>query len=104
MAVLGEGCLDKSAAPTEKEVCFHWEKPVEVWEDIFHHYALSSVVIASVGRLPILQAAVKLGVKVTALCRNEVHMELVRKSMVEFLIKDSERNEEVLYFESIRAA
>lgn len=99
-AVLGESSVDESAAPTDKQVCFHWEKPVEVWEDIFHHYALTSLVVASVGRLPILQAAVRLGLKTTALCRNEVHMELVRNSMVEWLMKDSETNEEAPYFVS----
>ena len=78
-AILGADqmmAVEKMKAPTDKVVLFHWEKRQEVYEEIFHHFQLTSLTTASCGRLPLLKACVKMGIKVLALYRNEtVHCE-----------------------------
>ena len=103
LAILGPDSLtatQKNVEMGDQVVLFHWEKPVKLWEEIFHHYGLTSMVVASVGRLPLLQAAVNLGIRTLALCRNTDHMQVAKESMINWMVIESSINQEAPYFVS----
>ena len=103
LAILGPDSLtatQKNVEMGDQVVLFHWEKPVKLWEEIFHHYGLTSMVVASVGRLPLLQAAVNLGIRTLALCRNTDHMKVAKESMINWMVIESSINQEAPYFVS----
>ena len=103
LAILGPDSLtatQKNVEMGDQVVLFHWEKPVKLWDEIFHHYGLTSIVVASVGRLPLLQAAVNLGIRTLALCRNEDLMKVAKESMINWMVIESSINQEAPYFVS----
>ena len=83
---------EKMMAPKDRVVLLHWEKRQEVYEEIFHHFQLTSLTTASVGRLQMLQACIKMGIKVLGLCRNEAHLKLVKADLLEWMFHESLNN------------
>ena len=77
--------------------CFHWEKSKEVWEDIFHRSGLTSLVVASAGWLPLLQASIQLNIKTMALFRNQDHLETMQEAVRRGLYTESATNQEAPY-------
>ena len=100
-AILGADQMtsaEKMLAPTERLVLMHWEKRQEVYEEIFHHWQLTSLVTASVGRQQLLRACIKMGIKVLALCRNAAHLRVVKRDLLEWMYDESWSNPECNYY------
>ncbi len=100
-AILGEGVLmakERECAAHSQVTLFHWEKPEPLCRDILHHYGVTTLATISVSRLPLLQAAMALGIKVLAMCRNQDHLDLVRKSLLAWLFEESLSNEQAAFF------
>ena len=99
--ILGREMLfthEKMLKPTDKTVLFHWEKRLEVYEEIFHHFHLSSITTASCGRLPMLQACLRLNIKCLALYRNQTHLKLLKEDLLAWMTTESEHNPVCLYY------
>ena len=102
--ILGEASLLPMEVPLDDDapvILFHWEKDERVWREIFHHYGLTSITTASCGRGNMLIAALKSGVKVLALARNERHAKVLREMVIDFMIEESANNEACPYFISM---
>ena len=84
---------EKMLKPTDKVVLFYLEKRQEVYEEILHHFQITSITVASCGRLQLLQACVKLGIKCLALCRNAAHLKLLKDDLLAWMFEESLTNE-----------
>ena len=100
-AILGREQLlaqEKMLKPTDKTVLFHWEKRMEVYEEMFHHFHLTSITAASCGRLQMLQACLRMNIKCLALYRTEVHLKLMREDLLAWMTTESESNPRCHYY------
>ena len=94
IAVLGERALlpqEADLAPEAKVFLFHNEKHPKFWEEFFFSYSIRTAVVASASAA-IIQAAVKRGVTLLALVRNEAHMVVCERTTQDFIFHESENN------------
>ena len=106
IAILGPAALqswERDVDPTSKVVLFSGEKDIKVWEEIFHHFGITSATVLSVGVAPIVQACMNRGIHTLALCKNAEHMKVVESKLVEYAIVQSESNEDFPYVISRKA-
>ena len=89
---------EKMLKPTDKTVLFHWEKRMEVYEEMFHHFHLTSITVASCGRVQMLKACLRMNIKCLALYRNEVHLKLLREDLLAWMTTESESNHGCHYY------
>ena len=62
----------------------HQEKVIQVWRDVLHHYAFSTLCTASPGSGDLLLAAFDLGIPAACLCKNQAHEELLRNRVEDY--------------------
>ena len=87
-------------APGGKVFLFHWEKSVETWMEIFHHYGLTSMATCSAGRLPCIVAAIVMNVRALVMCRNVSHLRLLEDDLFQWMLAQSATDEEATFFVS----
>ena len=70
---------------------FHFEKPILLYEELFHHFGLSTLVLLSGGTGNPQIAALRLGIKSITLARNQAHIDLLKSRLLEYLVQLSEK-------------
>ena len=101
VAILGQDQLmahEKMLKPTDQTVLLHWEKRQDVYEEIFHHFHLSSITTASCGRIQLIKACLKMGIRCLALYRNAAHLKVLKQDVLSFMYTESETNPECYYY------
>ena len=89
---------EKMLKPTDKVMLYHWEKHEKLYEELLHHFQLSSLTTASCGRLPLLKACVRRGVRCLALYRNKAHGDVLRRDMIAWMYEESLTNPDSGYY------
>lgn len=99
---------DADAAEASPEVAkaerflLHQEKVIQVWRDVLHHYAFSTLCTASPGSGDLLLAAFDLGIPAACLCKNQAHEELLRHRVEDYAREAIDRRGS-LYFKPIES-
>ena len=100
-AILGPAGLSPKEANLNKSEMvhlFHGEKHEKVWREICHHLGLTSATVCTPGVGIILIAMLKSGMKVLALAKNQEHVNVLKKTVADFLRDESEHCEESAFF------
>ena len=66
----------------------------------FRARGMAVVHICSSNRLPLLIGAVNMNIKVLAICKNESHMALVKKDLLDYMVAESQQDQEAEYYVS----
>ena len=66
----------------------------------FRARGMAVVHICSSNRLPMLIAAMKMNIKVLAMCKNESHLALVKKDLLDYMLAESQQDQEAEYYVS----
>ncbi len=93
-------CREQGLPPTGIVFLHHWEKSVETWIEILHHYGLTSLATCTAGRLPLLIACVVMNVRSLIMCKNEEHKLLLEEDLFQWMLEQSANDEEASFFVS----
>jgi hypothetical protein len=89
-ATLGpNGILPQERAANDPVVLFHHEKTVQLYEEIFHHFNLSSLILLSGGAGNAVVAAMRLGIKALTFAKNNSHKDTIRTRLLEYMVEAS---------------
>ena len=97
VAILGGTGLqpsERTMNPTDPVLLFSGEKNQKVWEELLHHFRITSATVMSPGVTTLLRACMNRGVKCSALCRNEEHLMIVKWKLREYVMTETATNEE----------
>jgi hypothetical protein len=78
---------------TDLTQLFYFDKSIETWEEIFHHYELTSGTFCTLGGGNIVIAALKRDMKILGLARNSAHLEFVNGTVLKFLVDASQKKD-----------
>jgi hypothetical protein len=95
-SIVGEiGLQPKERIMTDTDLTqlFYFEKTVETWEEIFHHFELTSGTFCTLGGGNIVIAALKRDMKILGLARNSAHLEFVNGRVLKFLFDASQKKD-----------
>ena len=82
---------DPEKSPSDECVLLHHEKAPELWEEVFHHYRVSTIATATPGSGTMLKAAIRMQIRAAALCKNEEHKAFLLEQLLEWAIGESRR-------------